>query len=735
MTMTLLRKTLSAGSSGAMLAVWVLIGCFARVAKAQEAVPGGAGAAITASIDASQIGAPVSKYLYGQFIEHIGGTMYGSLWAEMLDDRKFYFPIIAKKPDASAQPHDGPFSMKVRDWHPVGPEDAVVMDKDHPFVGDQSPRIKLDSATPHGIQQAGLALVKDKKYTGRIYLRGTPGSRIKVSLIWGAGENGRQTITIPALTNEYKKFPLEFTAKADAADATIEIAGTGAGSFHIGTLSLMPADNIDGFRPDTTSLLRQIKMGFWRYGGNYTSGLIWYHIVGDIDRRPPDFDNAWGAMQTNDLGLDEFMTLCKLINVEPYISVNAGFGDSHSAAEEVEYMNGSVNTYMGAKRAKNGHPAPYHVKFWNIGNEPWGAWQLGRTDTKYFMMKHNEFAKAMRQADPSITLIASGLMLQNDNVPPESRAKYIGNLGPLYGTDSDWDGSFLKSCMGNFDIIAEHWYAGGGHHWDIEKAKTLAADKPNDDANVKIDQTLLQSARFPADIVRLKAEEWQGYQQRFPQMIEKKIPLSIDEYAYFNFGGGGGPFGGENLKQALAYAMILNEMQRYTEFLTMGAQTTGVALIDFNRTASTMNGLGLVYKMYGDHFVGAIPVALTGNSPQPAPRYPVGSPDQPEKSSGSPTYPLDMFAALSPDHKDLIVSVVNATELERKVDLSVTGAHLVGPSTLWQLTAKSAGALNRVGQAPQLAIKESSIGNALATITVAPISVNIYQFPVAQPAQ
>ena len=735
MTMTLLRKTLSAGRPGTLLAICVWIGCFACGSKAQQATPSGAGAAITASIDATQIGAPISKYLYGQFIEHIGGTMYGSLWAEMLDDRKFYFPITAKKPATSAQPQDGPFSMKVREWHPVGPEDAVAMDKEHPFVGDQSPRIKLDSATPHGIQQAGLALVKDKKYTGRIYLRGTPGSRIKVSLIWGAGENGRQTITIPALTNEYKKFPLEFTAKADAADATIEIAGTGAGSFHIGTLSLMPADNIDGFRPDTTSLLRQIKMGFWRYGGNYTSGLIWYHIVGDIDRRPPDFDNAWGAMQTNDLGLDEFMTLCKLINVEPYISVNAGFGDSHSAAEEVEYMNGSVTTYMGAKRAKNGHPEPYHVKFWNIGNEPWGAWQLGRTDTKYFMMKHNEFAKAMRQADPSITLIASGLMLQNDNVPPESRAKYIGNLGPLYGTDSDWDGSFLKSCMGNFDIIAEHWYAGGGHHWDLEKGKALAADKPTDDAYVKINQTLLESARYPADTVRLKVEEWQGYQQRFPQMVEKKIPLSIDEYAYFNFSSGGGPFGGENLKQALAYAMILNEMQRYTEFLTMGAQTTGVALIDFNRTASTMNGLGLVYKMYGDHFVGAIPVALTGNSPQPAPRYPVGSPDQPEKSSGSPTYPLDMFAALSPDHKYLIVSVVNATELERKVDLSVTGAHLVGPSTLWQLTAKSAGALNRVGQAPQLAIKESSIGNALATITVAPISVNIYQFPVAQPAQ
>ena len=599
-------------------------------------------------------------------------------------------------------------------------------------MGDQSPRIALDAATPHGVRQTGIAVVKDKKYTGRIYLSGTPGSKIKVSLIWGAGENDRQTITIPALTGEYKKFPLAFTSKADSTDAAIEIAGTGTGNFHIGTLSLMPADNIQGFRPDTTSLLRQIKTGFWRYGGNYTSGLIWYHIVGDIDRRPPDLDNAWGAMQTNDLGLDEFMTLCKLIDVDPYISVNAGFGDSHSAAEEVEYMNGSVSTHMGAQRAKNGHAAPYGVKLWNIGNEPWGTWQLGRTDTKYFMMKHNEFAKAMRQVDPSITLIASGLMLQNDNVPPDQRAKYVGNLGPLYGTESDWDGSFLKSCWGNFDIIAEHWYAGGGHHWDLEKAKTLAADKPTDDAYVKIGQTLLEASRYPADTVRLKAEQWQGYQKRFPQIVEKKIPLSIDEYAYFNFSGEGNPFGGENLKQSLAYAMILNEMARYTDFLTMGAQTTGVSLVDFNRTASTMNGLGLVYQMYGDHFVGAIPVALSGNSPQPAPKFPAGSPDQPEKSSGSPTYPLDMFAALSPDRKFLIVSLVNATETEQKLDLSVTGAKLAGPSTLWQLTAKSADALNHVGQAPQLAIKESSIGDAPATITVAPISVNIYRFPIAQ---
>ena len=97
-------------------------------------------------------------------------------------------------------------------------------------------------------------------------------------------------------------------------------------------------------------------------------------------------------MQTNDLGMDEFAEFCKLIGVEPYISVNAGLGDAHSAAEQVEYMNGSANTHMGALRAKNGHAEPYGVKFWNIGNEPWGSWQIGRTDTKYFMQKHNDFA-------------------------------------------------------------------------------------------------------------------------------------------------------------------------------------------------------------------------------------------------------------------------------------------------------------------------------------------------------
>lgn len=707
------------------VALW--LGCSARSAAQQAAVP----ERLEATINTQQTAAPVTKYEWGQFIEHIGNTMYSSLWAEMLDDRKFYFPINSVEPKENPRAGAGPFRMRTRKWYPVGPDDVVAMDTKQPFVGDQSPRITLDGSTPHGIRQAGLALVKGKKYTGRIYLRGTPGTRVNVALIWGPGKADRQTIALPALSQEYRKFPLAFTAGTDSTDATIEISGTGTGSYHIGTLSLMPADNVDGFRPDTTSVLRQIKTGFWRYGGNYTSGLIWYHIVGDIDKRPPDFDHAWNAMQTNDLGLDEFMTLCRLIDVEPYISVDAGFGDSHSAAEEVEYMNGSTHTRLGAERAKNGHPEPYHVKFWNIGNEPWGSWQLGRTDMKYFMMKHNEFAKAMRAVDPSITLIASGLMLQNDNVPGPLRSKYVGNLDGLYGSDSDWDGGFLKDTWGNFDILAEHWYARGGHHWDIEKGKLLGPDAPSDNAYTNVNMSLLESVRYPADTVRLKAEEFEGYQKRFPIMVEKKIPLSIDEYAYFNIvPGSQNPFGGMTLRQALAYGMILNEMMRYTDFLTMAAQTTGASLIDFNRTSAKINALGLLYKMYSEEFTGAIPVEVSGNSPQPAPKYPAGSPDQPEKPSGSPTYPLDVLAALSPDHRTLIVSVVNATETEQKLDLHLQGSQLKGPAALLKLTGSSPAAVNHVGQPEQVHVEKITLGDASGTIAVAPISVNVYRFPV-----
>ena len=697
---------------------------FLTVSAAAQALSGQT-QTITVSVDVSKTGTPTSKYEFGMFIEHIGPLIYRSLWSEMLDDRKFYFPITSKEPEFPERQGSGFPGRQLRKWRPVGPDEVVVMDKENPFVGDQSPRIQLDPSAPHGVQQSGLTLVKGKQYAGRIHVRGTAGAKVRVSLSWGDGANERQTISIPALTNTYKKLPLSFAANADTDKATLEISGTGTGDFHVGTVSLMPADNIHGFRADTTSLLRKLHSGFWRLpGGNFLSDWSWYDSVGDPDKRPPMFDYAWNQMQTNDVGIDEFMTLCKLIDVEPYVTVNAGLGDAHSAAEEVEYMNGSIETRLGAERARNGHPEPYHIRFWNIGNEPYGVWQLGRTDLKYYVLKHNEFAKAMRKVDPSMTLLASGNMPEAMDLIGEMRAKDVDNLKAVEGSPEDWTGGLLEHSWGNFDGITQHWYARSGRHFDLEKAKGLPLDVPTDAGYDNVDQTPLEYARYPANIVHLNAEEWQRYQQRFPAMLDKHIFLSIDEYAYF-----GGNFNRPpDLKLALAYGMIFNEMLRHSDFLTMSAHTMGVSTLDYTPTTATMNAAGLAFKLYSDQFVpGSVPIELSGNSPQPAPKYPIGG-DQPETNSGSPTYPLDMFAALTPDHKFLTLAVVNATEEPQKFDLNIAGIRLAGGSKLWQLTGNSLDAVNKVGVQPQVGVNEIPIDDVPQMPSVAPISLSIYLF-------
>jgi alpha-N-arabinofuranosidase len=684
---------------------------------------------IVATIDTTKVGQPISKYEYGMFIEHIGPLIYRSLWSEMLDDRKFYFPIPSKDSESAARVPSGRFRMfQLRKWRPVGPDAFVVMDKDHPFVGEQSVRIELDPSTPRGIPQSGLTLVKGKRYTGHIFLRGTRGARVKVTLIRGEAANDRQTVSFSALPSTYREFPLSFIAKADTAEGTLEITGTGSGNFHIGPVSLMPADNIQGFRPDTIALLRQLKSGFWRLpGGNFISDFNWYDSVGDRETRPPVFDYAWNAVQSNDVGMDEFMTLCKLIGVEPYITVNAGFGDAHSAAEEVEYMNGSVNTRLGALRARNGHPEPYHVKFWDVGNEPYGTWQLGRTDLKYYVLKHNEFARAMRKVDPSITILASGAMPDEMTIEGMTRAMHLDNIQAQFGPDADWTGGLLAHCWGYFDGITEHWYSRAGMRFDLEHAKKDAPKPDIETGYVAADETVLEWVRHPSNRMHLKAEEWQEYQQRFPAMIDKKIFLSVDEYAYT-----GAP---QNLKLGLAYAMVFNEMMRHTDFLRMSAFTMGVSTLDYNQTAAVLNTNGLLFKLYGDQLSwGSLPVAVSGNSPQLPPKYPVGG-DQPRTNAGSPTYLLDMVAALTADRKYLTLAVVNATESVQRLDLNVTGVRLAGKSTLWQMTGKDLDAANRVGQKPQVEVREIDIGNVPQTLSVAPISVNIYRFPVVQTPQ
>ncbi|MEJ2740520.1 MAG: hypothetical protein P8105_11980 [Dehalococcoidia bacterium] len=154
----------------------ILTGTFTPVFGQQSSV----------TIDAGKTNEPISPYIYGQFIEHLGRSIYGGIWAEMLEDRKFYYDITPNyKPyvPSKAIPAEAEFQViGASPWQIIGSADSVTMIKEDPFVGEHSPLIKSGS----GIRQLDLGMVKGKDYTGNIYLRAREGNpSVTVSLVWG----------------------------------------------------------------------------------------------------------------------------------------------------------------------------------------------------------------------------------------------------------------------------------------------------------------------------------------------------------------------------------------------------------------------------------------------------------------------------------------------------------------------------------------------------------------------
>jgi alpha-N-arabinofuranosidase len=685
-------------SAAAVCVLLSLIG--ASGARAQAA-------RVEATVHADQAHAPISPYLYGMFLEHIGGIVNRGLWAEMLDDRKFYYPIVVTE-SLPARPGPAP----ARRWTAIGPMTAIRMDSARAFTGAHSPRITLDAAEPRGIRQAGLALEHGKSYVGRIVLAADDTARVTVTLAWGASPAERQTDTIDVLSRDYVTYPLTFTAGSDAADAQLEITATGDGSVRVGAASLMPADNVGGFRREVVAALKSLHSGVYRFpGGNFVSAHDWRNAVGDRDRRPSIYDPVWHAVQPNDVGTDEFLTLCGLLGVEPYITVNAGLGDARSAADLVEYTNGSVQTRMGRLRALNGHPEPYHVKFWGVGNEAWGSWQFGAMSLDQFVIKNNEFADAMRAVDPGIVLIASGAMPDAMTGSGESQ-KRTGKIVPDDLGPADWTGGLLLHSLDHLDMISEHYYSYGNRRFDVTTGRSVPLDPA---------EPLVDWLRRPANHVKIKAEAYEHYLELIPALRAKPVSIAMDEWAY-----AGSPPNGYRVVPA--YAWAFHEMFRHSDLYQMAAFTFATSLLSASRTAAVLDPAGLLFKLYRDHF-GTIPVSVTGNAPQSAPKYPPGG-EEPKVNAGSPTYPLDVAAAWTDDRTALTVAVINPTESERTLDLSFQGVRLAGSGTRWRMAPDSLDARIVVGETPQVRVEEEPVTRVPASPTFPPFSVTLYRLTV-----
>jgi alpha-N-arabinofuranosidase len=386
-------------------------------------------------------------------------------------------------------------------------------------------------------------------------------------LSWGPGV--AKTVFVEHLSEEFTTTPFNFKVDGDTDNGRLEMVGRGNGTLRIGAVSLMPADNINGMRADTLKLLKELNAPVYRWpGGNFVSGYDWRDGIGERDKRPPRKNPAWTGVEHNDFGLDEFAAFCREVGAEPLIVANSGFGDDHSAAEEVEYVNGSSDTPMGRWRALNGHPKPYNVKWWGIGNEMYGKWQLGYMSLEHYAQKHNLFAKAMRKADPSIKLVA------------------VGDTG-------NWSRGMLRNCADYMDLISEHFYRG-------EK------------------ESVIEHVGQTVDAIRSRVEAHHSYREKIESLKGKDIRIALDEWNYwhrpyvYEYGELGCRY---TLKDALGIATGLHEMIRNSDMIFMAnyAQTVNViGCIKTSKTEAAFATTGLALKLYRNHF-GTIPVEVTCN--------------------------------------------------------------------------------------------------------------------------
>ncbi|HEY4952916.1 MAG TPA: alpha-L-arabinofuranosidase C-terminal domain-containing protein, partial [Verrucomicrobiae bacterium] len=282
---------------------------------------------------------------------------------------------------------------------------------------------------------------------------------------------------------------------------------------------------------------------------------------------PPRKNPAWKGVESNDAGSDETMQLMELIHAEAYVAVNTGLGGAEEAANEVQYFNSATDTTMGKLRAQNGHPEPYGVKFWAVGNEMFGDWQLGHLPLSEYVKKHNVVADAIWKTDPSAQLVA------------------VGNVG-------EWSKTMLAECADRMNFMSEHIYC---------------REKSNVVAHVK---------QLAQEIHRV-ATAHREYNRDLPGLAEKNIRVAMDEWNYWY-----GPYiYGElgvryHMKDALGVAEGLHEYFRNSDvfFMANYAQTVNViGCIKTTPTAAAFETTGLVLELYRHHY-GTIPIEVSGET-------------------------------------------------------------------------------------------------------------------------
>lgn len=207
-----------------------------------------------------------------------------------------------------------------------------------------------------------------------------------------------------------------------------------------------PTADADGFRGDVLALVRELGVTTVRYpGGNFVSGYRWEDGVGPVDRRPTRLDLAWHSTEPNTVGVDEFVRWCARAGVEPMMALNLGTRGVAEALDLLEYCNVPGGSTWSDLRRANGADAPHGIRMWCLGNEMDGPWQTGHKTAAEYGRLAAETARAMRQLQPDLELVACG-----------SSGRDI----PTFG---EWERVVLTEAYDQVDYVSAHAY-----YWETD---------------------------------------------------------------------------------------------------------------------------------------------------------------------------------------------------------------------------------------------------------------------------
>ena len=337
----------------------------------------------------------ITPLFYGNFIELLDDLIPG-MWAEMLGNRGFE----GVEPTANWVYHQGALNLSDRDWEAgLG----WTLDTEKPFNALRSARLTASAAAPGRLTQGGLAVKKGLTYRFSGWFRAdAPGLKITVALKAALPDGTWTTLGLFDLPSPGADWALKegrFISAGTTDRAVFELTVRGGGHVWADKVSLMPGDAIDGWRKDVVEAVREMRPAVLRWGGSTVDpgGYKWKDGVGERDRRLPFRNPVWGRLDMMDVGIEEILSFCRAVGAQPLLCVSFGDGPA-SAGDMVEYVNGPADSPWGKKRAANGHPAPYGVKYWQVGNE---------IEEPGYPARCAEFCRVVKTTDPHAVILTS----------------------------------------------------------------------------------------------------------------------------------------------------------------------------------------------------------------------------------------------------------------------------------------------------------------------------------------